>query len=302
MPKLNDILNSKLDRLSSVPEGFVSAVDRQNKLLLKKALKAIDTLARDSSGNIIANNANFSKVAEISDLLKKTLFTEDYMSAVNAFAKEFKKQAVINNKYFEAAFSDAFSIKKVYENAMKESAKNTISLLGEAGIDTNFINPLSEILIESISTSQPISSVIDSVNDYILGKENADGALTRYTKQVAFDGFAFSDRAYSSVISNDLEAVWFRYIGGEIKDTRCFCEERNGNYYHKKEIESWGDRKNIGQCKSGDGWQGIVSGTNKYNIFIYLGGYNCRHSLVPVSEALVPQSVISDANDKGYIT
>jgi hypothetical protein len=61
--------------------------------------------------------------------------------------------------------------------------------------------------------------------------------------------------------------------------TRPFCEERVGNFYHQKEIESWA---NID-------WQGKRPGTTSSSIFIYCGGYNCRHSLIPVSETLVPK-------------
>jgi hypothetical protein len=42
----------------------------------------------------------------------------------------------------------------------------------------------------------------------------------------------------------------------------------------KKEIESWATEK----------WQGKISGTNKLNIFSYLGGHNCLHTLQIVSE------------------
>ena len=35
--------------------------------------------------------------------------------------------------------------------------------------------------------------------------------------------------------------------------------------------------------------QGLNKETNSTNFFIYAGGYNCGHSIIPVPDALVPE-------------
>ncbi len=64
----------------------------------------------------------------------------------------------------------------------------------------------------------------------------------------------------------------FRYIGGLIKTSREFCEERNGNTYTEEEVKSWADKE----------WDGKIEGTDEENIFEFCGGWNCRHQLVPI--------------------
>jgi len=132
--------------------------------------------------------------------------------------------------------------------------------------------------------------------EYMTGRKGVDvkdGRLLGWIKQTASDNFAFADREYSNIIAEDLGVEWFRYAGGIIPTTRCFCEARNGNIYHKSEIAEWGTKPSLWvknpdfDCKGG----GMISGTNAQNIFTYLGGYTCRHSLLALPESAVPSEV-----------
>jgi len=42
--------------------------------------------------------------------------------------------------------------------------------------------------------------------------------------------------------------------------------------------------------------QGMIPGTNPENFFIRAGGYNCQHSIRPVSETLVKSSAPDEYN------
>ncbi|MCA9813211.1 MAG: hypothetical protein KC483_10190 [Nitrosarchaeum sp.] len=63
----------------------------------------------------------------------------------------------------------------------------------------------------------------------------------------------------------DFGVELFAYVGGLIKSSRDFCIERDGGVFTLAEIKSW------------DNGQGLPAD-------IYLGGYNCRHRLIAVSE------------------
>jgi hypothetical protein len=92
-------------------------------------------------------------------------------------------------------------------------------------------------------------------------------------------------------VAADLGIEFFKYRGGLIKDSRPFCVERNDIIYHIEEIKSWGDIKQ---------WQGRRHGTDESTIITFLGGYNCRHTLIGVSEMDVPKETLQDAIDKGW--
>ena len=54
-----------------------------------------------------------------------------------------------------------------------------------------------------------------------------------------------------------------------------------GKFYKKEEVEKWANQN----------WAGKREGTTASTIFIYAGGYNCRHQIIYVSEAAVPSSL-----------
>jgi hypothetical protein len=80
---------------------------------------------------------------------------------------------------------------------------------------------------------------------------------------------------YIQTIADDLDVEYYLYQGTIIADTRPFCEARSGRFFTKEEVQKWPNLK---------GWQGRMAGTNSSTIFIYRGGYNCRHQLWPVAK------------------
>lgn len=108
------------------------------------------------------------------------------------------------------------------------------------------------------------------------------GALANYASQVAYDAISQGDRAYSNAIAEEGKYEWYLYSGTDQENSRPFCEERKGKYFHFKEIEAWADLN----------WQGKADGTNAQTIFILAGGYRCIDSILPVSIAVVPEEVI----------
>lgn len=71
--------------------------------------------------------------------------------------------------------------------------------------------------------------------------------------------------------SNQGREVRYRYAGGVIAESRQFCRQMNGRVLTESEIRSiW----------SSQDWAGKRPG----DPFVVRGGYNCRHSWIPVAE------------------
>lgn len=84
-------------------------------------------------------------------------------------------------------------------------------------------------------------------------KTEVDTSLSGFSRSVTFNkaqGLGFEK---------------FLYLGPDDQITREFCAERVGKVFTLKQIEGW------------DNGQGLPAD-------IYLGGYNCRHELVPVDD------------------
>jgi len=292
MPTLIEIIDIKNQRIQDIPEAFQSSVEKLQRRIFNRITELIGRLETEG-GQIKMTEANLLIVQDINDELKQVLNGKEYVSAVREFTNEFNTQKAINDQYFKKAFGDDFQETGLANQLVKNSQRNAFELLAGEPAQQNFIAPIKTQLENAVSSGASLSETIKGIRETVEGNEQADGRLLRYSKQVTWDSFALSDRAYTNAIAEDLDVEWFRYSGGLVKDSRCFCEERDQQFFHFKEIEAFGRGEDLGDCDNGDGtWKGEMVGTNESTIFIVAGGYNCRHTWSPVSITLVPRSDI----------
>ena len=284
MADTDKILKEKLDRLSNVPSDLIKKIEKAEQQLVKDINLVIGQLDRDSAGTILTNERNLAIIDTIRPELERVFEQSAYIDAVRDFAKEFDKQSELNSKYYEELL--AYTESSAIVAMSKQSKKKAVSLLLQGAVDQSFYDPIVNAISEAVYTNAPFAETSKTIGVLIAGGEiNGSiikGGLSRYAGQVAYDAMAIADRTYNQQVVKETEVQFYQYTGGTIEDTREFCEERNGNYYHIKEIESWADLE----------WQGKYRGTSRGTIFNYLGGYNCRHSIIPVPISMVPLSDI----------
>ncbi len=298
MPSFTNLINEKNKRLDSVPLALQTTVQKQQKKVLSNVLKQINKLEINKAGELIINAANLKEISKISDELKSIFLNEEYLTAVKEFGNEFNIQSSLNSKLIKKGFGETANpvAAKEYINLAKK--KSIESLVNE----NMFVKPISDILETSVVNGASVSEVINSITTFVEGNGEVEGKILKYVKQITNDSFAIADRSYTSIVSDELGNDWFYFAGGEVENTRCFCEKRVGHYFHYKEIESWGRGENLEDCNIGNGmWAGEIQGTNEATIYSYLGGYNCMHSLMPVSEDIVDEADYNSAKSKGYL-
>lgn len=303
MAEADKLLKEKLKRLDTVGDNFASASMQVQKTMLKNALGELEKLTRDASGKIIANTKNLNIVQSVISTIQSTLSQAEYQSLVSGLLSEMDKQAEINDKILEKQLGGVKN--KSFADGMLDNIKKSTATNLTQVSTANISNGLAQFLNTAVSGGSTYKEVQAYVQDYLIGAEGKDGSLVRYTRQIANDSFAIADRSRIRIISESTGAEFYRYQGGEIDTTRCFCEERNGLIFHIEEIKAWGD----GDITAGDmssecgyPWQGMNTGTNSGNIVDLLGGYNCLHTLMPVSELDVPEEVLRRVMDAGYYT
>lgn len=288
---LLQIIDRKNQRIEDIPEAFQSSVEKLQRKLYNRITELIGQL-ETRNGQIVMSEANLLRVQNINDELKNVLNGREYIEAVRKFTNEFDTQKALNDTYFKKAFGADFTPTTLSNQLVKNSQRNAFELLAGAPAEQNFLVPIRTQLENAVSSGASFQDTIKGIRETVEGTEDTDGRLLRYSKQVSWDAFALSDRAYTNAISEDLDVEWFRYSGGLVKDSRCFCQERDRQYFHYKEIEAFGRMEDLGECNTGEGWQGMMVGTNGSTIFIVAGGYNCRHTWSPVSIFIVPRDVI----------
>jgi hypothetical protein len=295
------IIKQKLDRLDSVPDDFINSLSGAEKeffFALVKLLSQLDV----KDGLILQTDKNFRILADVSAKMKDVLLDTDYTKSVDKFIKQFDTQAILNNTYFGKAFQDSV-IPDVAKKILDIKKETTVNLLLGDNLDSEFINAVKSQVEIAITSKASLSETIDALQTLVTGNSEVDGKLSQYTKQIAYDAFAISDRAYTKAVSDSLGAEFFKYSGGTIKTSRAFCIERHNKFYHKKEIEAWGSgQKTDGLAlpDSDGNWAGEIPGTNAQTIFSSAGGYNCRHSILPVSIFVVPKADLERIISEGF--
>jgi hypothetical protein len=220
-----------------------------------KSLKELIKLKKDIANTIITNAPYQLQVAEV--------------------IKGFEMLAELSNEYITLAIGDFKPKKALYEAILETNIATTKDALLGAGIRENFGTAIQEVLKDNIAGIGSRSELNKTLRKFIEGSPQDAPFLNRYIKQTTNDSVMTFNAEYIQTIAEDLDVEHYYYQGTLIADSRPFCVSRAGRYFTTDEVKAWPNLK---------GWQGRMSGTNSSTIFIYRGGYNCRHQLWPVSK------------------
>lgn len=236
----------------------------------------LGTLQRRADGTIKASVENLKLVDKYRATLDKAMSKGTYTEATKEFIGTFKETSVFVNSYFGEIVNTFNDNNALYKEILKSNVESTVQSLLGSGLDANFKEPVIKILKDSVISGSDTKGARQALSDFILGSKDTDPKLTRYVKQVSNDSIQQYNRNYIKVISDDLSLSHYYYKGTKIKDTRTFCSARTGKYYTKKQVEEWTTKD----------WAGKNPATTKATIFTYVGGWGCRHLLIPVSQEL----------------
>jgi hypothetical protein len=280
---LDEILREKSEQSLEVPNAFQSAITRQERKMLLWLEIALSQLERDSLGNILTTSNNLALTTQILEGLKDVFFDASYSRALRSFLQGFDIQASLTNELFALNF-DLSSPPNLAAQVLQASKRNAITLFSESVINTTYFEPLRNQLYSSISSNASFTDTLKVVQEITVGNDQADALLSRYAKTYTRTSYGQADRVYMDTVAKEVGVEWYRYSGGTVQETREFCDKRVGKFYHRKEVEQWGNETTQ--------WQGRMKGTNSATIFQNLGGWNCMHRLIPYSVRAVPKEVV----------
>lgn len=289
MPTLNQLINKKNQPLIDVPDRFRSQMSLVEDDVFEQLLVLLSRLDQDSQGNFILNKANQDILIQMDVLLRDIVGATDYAEYVTELAGQFNTQMGLNDDYFRKAFP-GFTESENAKFIVRRAQLNTVDLLINTSLDSDFINPVREAIELAVVNRAGFAETKEALSLLIKGGQDETGKIEKYAGQIAHDSFAVADRSYTSEISEQMDVEWFYYSGDIIDTSREFCVERHDQYFYYKEIEAWAKLD----------WAGKMKGTNESTIFSTAGGYWCGHSIMPVSIFSVPISVIQRNIASGY--
>ncbi len=259
---------------------FKEGVETTQNSLWREMLLILTGLKKSPDGNILPNTENVRVLRTISNRLTSIVVNNKYVQKVERFMKSFLRIRDLNEDFYSGVpgFNPRSAVlREVLDSSI---ALTRESLLG-SGINQAVIGPIETILKDGITSGSSLVEMEQTLRTTILGDPNRLGNLDRYTSQITRDALNQFSRNYSQSVSASAQMEWYYYSGSIIEDTRSYCQERAGKYFHKKEVEQVPAQ-----------WSGKIPGTNAGNIFINAGGFNCRHLWQPVLINVVPRSVI----------
>lgn len=293
-----DITRKTINTVEDAVDKFSEGVDSTQRMVMRK----VNAVIRDleiSNGAIKINRENLKLIRQLQEDLSKIVISPAYKKKLESFLSNFNKITSINDNYFSAFLPTYNGSKQVFSTILSTSLNNTKGSLLKSGIDSVVINPIVSLVEQGITSGMFIEDLEEALRVEIIGDPDGtltgtkrQGRLLRYTKQITRDSLNQFSRNYVTAVSNEYKLEWYYYDGSVIQDTRRYCKERAGRYFHKKEVQ-----------KSARGrWSGKIPSTNRSTIFTYCGGYNCRHEYLPVLIDVVPSTVIRRNERNGNYT
>lgn len=254
----------------------IGAVERK---LWEQFSYTLHQLQIDSSGYILQNAENRKIIQLAEGQFNATVKGSVYQGALQKYVNIIPQIDTLNSQYFQAVASKFIENNLFVRNIRKETVKTLETLILKEGVDVNVKRSLMGIVNKGINTGSSYEGMREEVKQFLVGKEERPGELTRYVTTITRDALFNYSRAYQNAASNDLGLEWYVWSGGLIKTSRPFCVSHADHYYHQREIEAFANQE----------WAGKRPGTTESSIFVYAGGYNCAHSIIPVHESIVPE-------------
>jgi len=301
MASFDDLVKQKIKLLENVPEEIATAAERAQREAWRKIAPMLAEMDIDADGNIAQTEDNIRRIGGITEELNKVLAGGEYKGAIQSFLASIDEGVQLTDDIAKK-IDNSFKPDNVQKQLLNISKQNAINAFFGSGLRERVTQPFLEQLTANVAARAPLREAVKALQGVIEGTDSTDGRLLANVRTTANTAQAIADRSYAAAVNEELGIEYFQYLGGEIPTTRSFCEHREGQIFHRKEIEAWGEGKNSGginDIRNGT-WDGRIEGTDSRSIFTFVGGWNCRHYLVPVIKQKVPATVQARAKSEGF--
>lgn len=276
----HDLANKLEALIIAANENFVKSIIGVEGKLYDDLVTILRFVDLDGDGYIKQNAGNRAILRAAQDQFNKTIEASTYQSAVEKHLSIINNIDLLNQTYFESV-SSVFKANKLFIRGLQTSAIETVNqYLLQDGLASQVRLPLNSILNQNFNTGGSFSGMLNQLRIFIKGDPELDGRLVSYSRGIIRDALFQYSRAYQQSVTADLKLSWYMYSGGVMDKSRPFCVERTGKFFHQSEVEAWAALD----------WAGKNNQTTKSSIFVLCGGWNCGHSVVPVSEVIVPKN------------
>lgn len=304
MSKAYDYKNI-IETIDGAASQFESCTTASEKILFEAAMNAARELEYDpKTGKIKTTTANIARLAKIKAKLNNATASNIYLQGVRKLAETFGVIYDEQLQYFRSNFAaktlDEKSVRDKYAALKKATIENTIEGLTGQGLQANVTDAISRMLMTAVTSGEKYADLTEQLHQELISSQGKTGSLARYANTYATTAMTQYAGQQNRMFTDDLNIKWFRYVGSTIETTRRFCELLTyKEYIHiseipeilKGRIEIGGEIKTCPINPKTELPYGLIEGTTPENFAVNVGGWNCRHQLVPVADEAVPKNI-----------
>lgn len=242
-----------------------------------------------AGGRLVASQANMAALSNVINELETGFADRKWQSAVGEYLASFTELEDGLKAYAGGLGALDASLLTTLKAQYQTISANY--LLDATSFTRTLQQPIMQEVGAHIASGGRYRDLVTAVSNIVTGGDDSDGAILGNARTAVNDMVSIYERTATQAAATSVGAEFFFYQGRPIDTTRDFCRAREGHAWHKEEVEGWGSLE----------WAGQIPGTNSTTIFSLLGGYNCRHVLVPIARRDVPKADLERMRSKGYI-
>lgn len=271
VPKINkgaQIIDSSTDRLNNQTQK----IEPKFLELLLDEIKKLDV----RGGGIVSNTKrNKEFIRKFKERVRRLLSRVGYFDFVDGFLfsyddlNSFTKS--INKRINQITIPTAQLSKWRTWGVDKVSFD-----LSKQGLDTSLIKPLRNELTKVVNLGGNMKDLAQALENQLQPAGRTGGLLTINTYQTSRDALGQYYGSINQQIADTFELDGIRYVGSLVNDSRDQCIR-------------WVDKKviPIAELQAEINWAfkngtGMIKDTTPSNFLQNRGGYNCRHTAIPV--------------------
>ena len=227
-------------------------------------------------GKLVFDDSNVEQVARLNQVIIDAIQSTPYPSKVRDYLGSFdtiKKYGL--DVVADVNQLDRDALEALVNPVQRATVQQTLDNLTGVGINSNFVEPLKQGIYKNIVAGSTITDLETYLKSVIQSDPERMGQLKRYSTQVARDALNQYDGQVNARIASEFELDAYQYVGSIIADSRPQCVRWAGSIIP---IERLPDE--IAWMYSNG--TGSIPGTTVETFPIYRGGYNCRHSAIPI--------------------
>ena len=257
------------------PDDYIKNIQQIQKDLLSKTFGLLRKF-NQKNGILVKDEVNTNLLLENLNAIDNFLKKSGFYSLNGLYSSDLKE---LKNKAKNFDWDVHFT--RLELNQLNARRNTLLESLNQVGVIKNEIY---NSLDRAVFMEESEKDLMQKLQRMITGDQEVDGLLMRHAKTYAHDAFNEYQQGINNVAARNAAElgikIVYHYAGNRIKTTRPFCDARVGYYYSEEVINKWESQDWAGKNKNGSIWYSV-------------GGWNCRHQLIPESIDNVPAGRIN---------